>query len=1117
MNWLDTFFVSPHSQLTYISGDYNYTLVVLSVIVAVTASFIALHFASMTKHILVVQQRHIAVFAGAIMMAGGVWSMHFVGMLAFNMGGEVDYDTTLTFLSILPSLIASYVTLRILIKSKLTSWQLVNSSLCVGAGIGIMHYTGMAAMEMEASLQYEPVLFVTSIIVAVILAFLALSVRYYLSQLSQGLSTNVINIISAVIMGIAISGMHYTGMAAARFGVLENGAVHDSLDGSASQLPYMIVFAVLLMSGLAATIASQLRYRQLLIEKTTNERRLQTMMETAVDGIFTIDARGIIQDFNQSASEIFGWQASDIIGQPFLRLVPDDATDEYRRYLSNFQQTGQTQISGQAREVFAKHKDGHTFPVRLGLGHVQSREMNSMFVGFVTDISERWEMQEKLRKSEEQYSSLIKNIPGASFRCLLDEHWTAVLVSEGIIDLCGWMPKDLYDGRVHFADLIHPDDVEKTEQAVQKALNDKTNYTVEFRWKHRDGHYIWVLENGSIIWDNDTPLWIDGLILNITERVEMEERLRQAKEEAELSAESKARFLANMSHEIRTPMNAIIGFTDLLVESNDMADDNKKHLNTISQSARSLLHLLNDVLDSAKLEKNKLELDQSAFDLTRLIDSVISTLWLQAKNKSLYLSFDMPDDIHPNYLGDENRLRQVLMNLLGNAIKFTEEGGVTLTISASSEQRIRFHIEDTGIGMDEATLDQVFAPFSQADASMSRRFGGTGLGTTISKQLVELMGGQLYARSERGVGSIFYFDIPLTRTTIATEPETEKITAALPPQTVLIADDIEQNLTLLSILLQRQHHRVIQAKDGQAALDLFKENQPDIVLMDLQMPVMDGFTATNLMRDYEAENSLDRTPVVALTASVLSEDRIEAKMAGMDGFAHKPIDITALTHEMGRVLGVTVQSRQALVTADESLQSPSGQVDLEQGVALWGDLSNYIKELKRFLSQFADIPDTLAKLCEADKYEQLGSESHRLKGLSGNLSLTAVYPLAMKLEQDASHNNSEKCQLVIHELRSAMSLLEEDVNEMAQTYTSDSPFSSNAARLGTQETLTLVAQLSESTSLGEINETTLDELIDGIDADLHSLAQEVKMAIDEFDFTTASKHLDAIKQQLTQS
>lgn len=1113
MNWLDAFFIAPQEQQNYITGSYDYTLVTLSVIVAAVASFIALHFASMAQSMLVERQRHIAVITGACIMAAGVWSMHFVGMLAHDIGGHVGYDLTLTFVSVIPSLIATYITLKILMKARLTFWQLVYGSLIVGAGIGMMHYTGMEAMEMEAKLQYVPTWFFASIVVAVVLAFVALSVRYYLSQFTQNLSANLINAISAIIMGIAISGMHYTGMAGARFSDIDVTVIHQAMNQEHQQLSYIVAFTTLIISALAATIASQLRYRQLLVEKTSNERRLQTMMNTAVDGIFTIDSNGIIQDFNQSATDIFGWQPSDIIGQSFFRLVPDEAIEEFRGYLLNFQKTGQTQISGQAREVFAKHKDGHIFPVRLGLGHIQLKEQDSMFVSFVTDISERWEMQEKLRKSEAQYSSLIKNIPGASFRCLLDEQWTAVLVSDAIFDLCGWHPEDFYQGRIHFYDLIHPDDVEKTDQAVAQALESKSNYTVEFRWKHRAGHYIWVLENGSVIWEDDKPLWIDGLILDISERVQMEHNLIEAKEAAELSAESKARFLANMSHEIRTPMNAIIGFTDILNDADSLSVEDKKHLKTISQSARSLMHLLNDVLDSAKLEKDKLELDESAFHLTRLVDSVVSTLWLQAKNKGLYLNFEIPSDIHPSYIGDEGRLRQVLINLVGNAIKFTEKGGVKLSVSSNPQQQLRFVIEDTGIGMDASTLAQVFEPFSQADASMSRRFGGTGLGTTISKQLVELMGGELYAKSELGVGSVFYFELPLQKTDVVIEPVSEGKPLSLPPQTVLIADDIEQNLTLLTLLLERQHHKTVQAENGEHALALVKEIRPDIVLMDLQMPVMDGFTATKLIRDYEAENDLSPTPVVALTASVLSEDKMEAKRAGMNGFAHKPVDIHALTREMAKVLGISIADDD--IEPETVVDDHSGQINLQQGLDLWGSHATYVEELSRFLNQHADLPAQLLNLAAASDFAALKADSHRLKGLSGNLGLTAIYQISISLEQQAGNSDSEQCSEEIKALQEAMSALALEVKALAELHQLEQTTSRQSQTLTESDTLDLVEQLSTLTGLGEMDESMVDKLVNGIKADLHSLAQGLQNALDEFDFVTAQHHLDSIKQQLT--
>ncbi|MCW4631208.1 PAS domain-containing sensor histidine kinase [Marinomonas rhodophyticola] len=282
-------------------------------------------------------------------------------------------------------------------------------------------------------------------------------------------------------------------------------------------------------------------------------------------------------------------------------------------------------------------------------------------------------------------------------------------MSEAIYDVTGWGTSEFYNKAVSFAKLVHPDDVKYVSFTINEATKTRKSYKLEYRLRHKEGHYVWVLENGSVILDqHGNPEWIDGVILDISQRVKMENELRYAKAKAEASAESKASFLANMSHEIRTPMNAIIGFSDILLEA-DVSNENKKHLATINKSARSLLHLLNDILDSAKLDKNKLELDMQVFVLENMVDTVISTLWLQAKSKGLELSFTVEPRAACAYLGAEDRIRQVLMNILGNAIKFTEKGSVTLTVSKRDEEnQVRFLVKDTGIGIPKERLETIF-------------------------------------------------------------------------------------------------------------------------------------------------------------------------------------------------------------------------------------------------------------------------------------------------------------------------------------------------------------------------------------------------------------------------
>ncbi|MCW4631209.1 MHYT domain-containing protein [Marinomonas rhodophyticola] len=410
MPLLNDFFIT-HTDNTYlVVGEYNYLLVILSIFLATVASFFALHFASIAQHIVIEKYKNIALVSGSFIMAGGIWSMHFVGMLAFNMGHGISYDPLLTAFSLLPAILASYFTLKRLIKSDLSTWQLLVNGLLVGGGIGAMHYIGMAAMKMDVELKYDPAWFLISLVIAVALAFIALSTHYYIRKVWANLSTKWVSCISALIMGAAISGMHYASMAGARFISLGETGMHHIQDDSNDELSFVVAIITLLLSILAANIASQLRYRQLLLEKTASEVRLKTTLDTAVDGIITIDCHGIIREFNKAASVIFGWQEEEIINQHFGSLFPQKYADEFDHFLATFRNTGEVAIAGTDREIHAVNRNGHIFPIRLGVGRVDIPSGDTLFVGFITDISARKSLEESIKKSEKQYSSLIRNI-----------------------------------------------------------------------------------------------------------------------------------------------------------------------------------------------------------------------------------------------------------------------------------------------------------------------------------------------------------------------------------------------------------------------------------------------------------------------------------------------------------------------------------------------------------------------------------------------------------------------------------------------------------------------------------------------------------------------------------
>jgi PAS domain S-box-containing protein len=418
----------------------------------------------------------------------------------------------------------------------------------------------------------------------------------------------------------------------------------------------------------------------------------------------------------------------------------------------------------------------------------------SLFILFIADISERLAMEKAIRENELKFRSLIANIPGIAYRCLNRHDWPMVFISDAVKEITGYGPDEflLPNTTVSFVDLFHPDDLE----TIKQALVGQTEYSMEYRIFNKAGEIRWLREHGRYIRDdNDEILWLDGFIMDITDRRQMENDLLIAKDAAEQAAAARAAFLANMSHEIRTPMNAVIGFSDILLDT-PLNTEQHKHLSTINRSARSLLHLLNDILDSAKLDKGKLELEQVDFILSEEIDTVISTFWLEAKRKGLDLQVKLGDNLAQGYHGAPERIRQVLSNLIGNAVKFTESGQVSLRVSQVKNGHVQFTISDTGIGMTQEQCQRVFDAFAQADASMSRRFGGTGLGTTISKQLVELMGGTIDVRSKPGEGTQFSFTLPLTA--IDSTSHVQRLHAIqLPALRILIVDDIEQNIELL--------------------------------------------------------------------------------------------------------------------------------------------------------------------------------------------------------------------------------------------------------------------------------------------------------------------------------
>lgn len=987
--FLKHFFIFDSSQTYFVEGSYNYWLVSLSVFISIFASWISLYMLNRFSNVENRYSRLAILFTSSLSMGGAVWSMHFIGMMSFELCTKVTYNKSITILSILPSFFASYFALVSLNKKEISRKELISVGVIVGSGIGFMHYMGMAAMEMRPKLMYDPLLFSVSLVVAISLAILSIFIQFRLKKRNLKIKNIYLTLVSGVVMGSAISGMHYTGMAAARF-VTERNQILESSNPDQLFLAFLVSIGSIFVIGSAVATIAFISYKDLFQNLQKSESRLRAIIETAADAIVMINTKGIVQEFNITAEKMFGWKAKEIIGKNVNILMPNPYQSEHDGYLSNYLKTGNAKIIGVGRETEAIRKDGSIFPIRLAIGHTKLPQ-DDIFVGLISDITERVIIEKALKSNEEQMQSFIQNIPGVVYRCLVDEYWTTVFMSDSIQNLSGYPAGDFLEPnrKRTFSEIIHPEDRIHVSNIIQNAIDTSDTFVLNYRIIQKSGEIRWVLEYGGLVFDEEKKVkFLDGVILDNTDRRMIEEALIESKEKAEMAAITKTTFLANMSHEIRTPMNAIIGFTEVLL-AGELYGNQKKQLETVKNSAKSLLRLLNDVLNSAKLDRGAVELEIIDFSLLSLVDQVCSAMGIEAKRKGLQFQYSLAENLEEYYKGDSLRIRQILTNLLGNAIKFTKEGFIQLSIT-TKEEEVLFHIQDSGIGIAPDRLEKIFDPFTQADVSMSRKFGGTGLGTTISKQLVELMKGKIWVESELGAGTHFFVSLPLEKGNTILEFN-EKIQFDLPSMDILIVDDVKQNVELIELLMTSNGHKVEIARNGREALEFFKSKKFDLVLMDIQMPEMDGLEATRQIRAFEKSSSI-RTPIIALSASVFEEDKVSAKNAGMDGFVSKPIDIHDLFFEIKKLIQGSLVKSAPMNTK----VNPKEAFQTQRGISLFGSLEKYVSMLDGFFRDFQfEIEESLIHLGNPSGEQAF---LHKIKGVSSNLGVVLLSEISNGLE-----------------------------------------------------------------------------------------------------------------------
>ena len=536
----------------------------------------------------------------------------------------------------------------------------------------------------------------------------------------------------------------------------------------------------------------------------------------------------------------------------------------------------------------AKPREWELRPVEAGA------QLAGNAIGRLRDEQRLREIAERLALAERAASFGIWQVEVPSGTVTLSEGLAALFDSS-------FMPRRR--NLEELSGMLHPDDRVVLQDTVKKAMATQETLQAEFRVVLADGTIRWQRCQGQVKFAGGLPELATGALIDITGEKTLLMRLQEARAAAEAAADTKGQFLANMSHEIRTPMNGIMGMTDLFLET-ELTAEQREYLSIVKSSAAALLKIINDILDFSKIEARSLELESVEFDLRNCLAEVVKSMALSARKKGVELICSVESNVPHHMVGDPTRLRQIVTNLVGNSLKFTDRGKVTLEAIMESDSGancvVHFIVRDSGIGISKDKQAVIFHAFSQADNSTTRKFGGTGLGLSISSRLVEMMGGRIWVESEVGQGSKFHFtaNFGVTRTSpniSAHMPESRSAQdplqghAPAPPRLrLLLAEDNLVNQRLAVRLLEKQGHSVDVANNGREALEALNKESYYAVLMDVQMPEMDGFEATTVIRKTEAGTGT-HLPIIAMTAHALSGDRERCLAAGMDCYISKPI------------------------------------------------------------------------------------------------------------------------------------------------------------------------------------------------------------------------------------
>ena len=727
-----------------------------------------------------------------------------------------------------------------------------------------------------------------------------------------------------------------------------------------------------------------------------NEAQNKAILSASLDALITINQDGEVVEYNNIAEQAFGWTYEEVAGKNLADfLIPQHKRKAHHAGMKSFLINKDSPVINQRLQLTALHKLGHTFPIEINIAPIET-ELGISFTAFIRDISSRLEAETELRLAAQTFKSseaiFISNARGEIIR--INEAFTGITGYDED-NILGKNPRILSSGR-------HTPEYYK---GMWNKLITEGKWSGEIYNKRKNGEIYPEYLNISAVRDKDEMIThYIAHFMDITTQKENEENLRKARQDAEASNESKSRFLASMSHEIRTPMNAVLGILDLLKDTT-LTERQLTLVSTAHDSGELLMTIINDILDFTKMDIDEKVLQTSEFDLHHLLKSCMSLLKHLSDKKSLQLNIEAAEDLPRFVKGDPDRIQQILINLINNAIKFTEKGSINVIakLHSSNEDKLflRFKISDSGIGIHENNQAVLFDEFTMVDQTHSRKYEGTGLGLAICKRLVTLMNGTIKVHSELGKGSTFEFTLELEKVDEKNIHDTLINKQAMMPNEntrILLAEDNLANQMVIKSILEFAKMDVDVVANGIEALQAVKDKSYEIVLMDISMPEMDGMSATKEIRSLPSPQS--DIPIIALTAHTLSGDKERFLAAGMNDYLSKPINRIATLNCIARWTDNDELSEENKAVEEEVLDGIEQYVDEEVLIQLVEDTdASIVPELiKLYIEDTQQRLERINAAITKQDIESLEFEAHTVGSSAVAHGNGKLYALARKIE-----------------------------------------------------------------------------------------------------------------------